>query len=26
LAVAGLDHATGDLFDHHHVQLVEPHK
>ncbi len=26
LAVAALDHATGDLLDHHHVQLVEPHK
>ncbi|HKW64148.1 MAG TPA: TolC family protein [Candidatus Acidoferrum sp.] len=26
LAVATLDHATGDLLDHHHVQIVEPHK
>ena len=26
LAVARLDHATGDLLDHHHVQIVEPHK
>ena len=26
LAVAMLDHATGDLLDHHHVQIVEPHK
>jgi outer membrane protein len=26
LAVAQLDHATGDLFDHHHVQIVEPSK
>ena len=26
LAVAQLDHATGDLLDHHHVQIVEPHK
>ena len=26
LAVAALDHATGDLLDHHHVQIVEPHK
>lgn len=24
-AVATLDHATGDLLDHHHVQIVEPH-
>ena len=23
LAVASLDHATGDLLDHHHVQIVE---
>ncbi len=26
LAVAAVDHATGDLLDHHHVQIVEPHK
>ena len=26
VAVAQLDHATGDLLDHHHVQIVEPHK
>lgn len=26
LAVAQLDHSTGDLLDHHHVQIVEPHK
>ena len=26
LAVAQLDHATGDLLDHHHVQILEPHK
>src|SRR5215467_4848376 len=26
LAVAALDHATGDLLDHHHVQILEPHK
>ena len=26
LAVAQLDHAMGDLLDHHHVQIVEPHK
>lgn len=26
LSVAALDHATGDLLDHHHVQIVEPHK
>jgi outer membrane protein TolC len=26
LAVAQLDHATGDLLDNHHVQIVEPHK
>lgn len=26
LAVAALDHSTGDLLDHHHVQIVEPHK
>ena len=26
LAVAMLDHATGDLLDHHHVQIIEPHK
>ena len=26
LAVAQLDHATGDLLDHHHVEIVEPHK
>ena len=26
LAVAQLDHATGDLLDHHHVQIIEPHK
>ena len=26
LAVAQLDHATGDLLDHHHVQINEPSK
>jgi outer membrane protein len=26
VAVAQLDHATGDLLDHHHVHIVEPHK
>lgn len=26
LAVAALDHSTGDLLDHHHVQIVNPHK
>jgi len=26
LAVAQVDHATGDLLDHHHVQIVEPHQ
>jgi outer membrane protein TolC len=26
LAVAQLDHATGDLLDHHHVQIMEPSK
>ena len=26
LAVAQLDHATGDLVDHHHVHIIEPHK
>jgi outer membrane protein TolC len=26
LAVAAVDHATGDLLDHHHVQIIEPHK
>jgi len=26
LAVAALDHATGDLLEHHHVQILEPHK
>ena len=26
LAVAQLDHATGDLLDHRHVQIVEPHR
>jgi len=26
VAMAQLDHATGDLLDHHHVQIVEPHK
>lgn len=24
LAVAQLDHATGDLLDHHHIQLAQP--
>jgi outer membrane protein TolC len=24
LAVTQLDHATGDLLEHHHVQIVEP--
>jgi outer membrane protein len=26
LAVAQLDHATGDLLEHHHVQIAEPSK
>jgi outer membrane protein TolC len=26
LAVAQVDHATGNLLDHHHVQIVDPHK
>jgi len=26
LAVAQLDHSTGNLLDHHHVQIVEPPK
>ena len=26
MAVAQLDHATGDLLDHHHVQILEPPK
>ena len=26
LAVTQLDHATGDLLEHHHVQVVEPSK
>jgi outer membrane protein len=26
LAVAQLDHATGDLLDHHHLQIMEPSK
>jgi len=26
LSVAQLDHATGDLLDHHHVQIAEPSK
>jgi outer membrane protein len=26
LAVAQVDHSTGDLPEHHHVQVVEPHK
>ncbi len=26
LAVAAVDHATGDLLTHHHVQIVEPTK
>lgn len=26
LAVAQVDHATGDLLDHHHVQITEPSK
>jgi outer membrane protein len=26
LAVAQVDHATGDLLEHHHVQVVEPAK
>ncbi len=26
LSVAQLDHATGDLLDHHHVQITEPSK
>jgi len=26
LAVTQLDHATGDLLEHHHVQIVEPAK
>ena len=24
IAVAQLDHATGDLLEHHHVQIMEP--
>src|SRR5882757_1207902 len=26
IAVAQLDHATGDLLEHHHVQIAEPEK
>src|SRR6266513_597124 len=26
LAVAEVDHATGDLLDHHHVQILDPQK
>src|SRR6267378_2303006 len=26
IAVAQLDHATGDLLEHHHVQITEPEK
>jgi outer membrane protein len=26
LAVAQLDHATGDMLDHHHVQIADPSK
>jgi outer membrane protein len=26
LALAAVDHATADLLDHHHVQIVDPHK
>ena len=26
LAVAQVDHATGDLLDHHHVQILDPQK
>ena len=26
MAVAQLDHATGDLLEHHHVQIMEPSK
>src|SRR5438876_1837767 len=26
LAVAQVDHATGDLLEHHHVEIVEPRK
>jgi outer membrane protein TolC len=26
LAVAQVDHSTGDLLDHHHVQIAEPSK
>jgi outer membrane protein TolC len=26
LAVTQVDHATGDLLEHHHVQVVEPAK
>jgi len=26
VAVAQLDHATGDLLEHHHVQVMEPTK
>jgi outer membrane protein TolC len=26
IAVAQLDHATGDLMEHHHVEILDPHK
>jgi outer membrane protein TolC len=26
IAVAQLDHSTGDLLEHHHVEIVEPKK
>src|SRR5256885_12229984 len=26
LAVAQVDHATGDLLDHHHVQILDPQR
>jgi len=26
IAVAQLDHATGDLLEHHHVEILEPHR
>jgi len=26
VAVAQVDHATGDLLDHHHVQILDPQK
>jgi len=26
IAVAQLDHSTGDLLEHHHVEILEPKK